>query len=160
MTEQLHIQILSYILLGVDNRTAEIATSKVREILKEKENYTIYDDFVDTVTRLNNLGVRNIILSNNYPELKEVTDKLNITQLIDGIIVSALEGYDKPRREIFEIAKSRYPAQKYFMIGDSVNADIIGGNNAGVTTVLVHRGYDKNADYCFDDLSSVIKIVL
>ena len=43
------------------------------------------------------------------------------------------------------------------MIGDSVNADIIGGNNAGMTTILVHNGFNKNANYCFDDLHSIIK---
>lgn len=45
------------------------------------------------------------------------------------------------------------------MIGDSVNADIIGGNNAGMTTILVHRGNDENADHCVDDLEQIIEIM-
>ncbi|MGN1420900.1 MAG: HAD family hydrolase [Eubacterium sp.] len=95
----------SYLNLGVDIKTAGTATAKVRNIIKEKENYILYNDFVYTVTKLKKCGIRNVILSNNYPELKEVTDKLQITQYFDGIIVSALEGYDKPRKELFEIAK-------------------------------------------------------
>lgn len=148
----------SYTQLGVDTDTAERATEKVRSIIKEKDNYTLYDDFVYTVSQLKKNGVKNVILSNNYPELKEVTDKLDITRLFDGIIVSALEGYDKPRKELFGIAKERYPAEKYYMVGDSVTADIVGGRNAGMKTVLVHRGYNEMADYCFDDLKSILTI--
>ncbi len=148
----------SYINLGVDRKTAKKATLKVRNIIKEKRNYTLYDDFEYTVTELKKRGFINVILSNNHPELEEVMDKLQITKYFDGIIVSALEGYDKPRKELFEIAKSRYPADEYYMIGDSGNADIIGGNNAGMKTILVHNGYNENADYCFNDLKSVLTI--
>lgn len=42
------------------------------------------------------------------------------------------------------------------MIGDSIHADIAGGNNAGMTTILVHKGYSEKADFCFDDLRSVL----
>lgn len=149
----------SYINLGVDGETAQRATAKVRNIIKEKRNYILYDDFEYTVTELRKRGFTNVILSNNYPELKEVMDKLQITEYFDGIIVSALEGYDKPRKELFEIAKSRYQADEYYMIGDSVNADIIGGNNAGMKTILVHNGYSENADYCIDNIKSVLTIL-
>lgn len=149
----------SYTNLGVDRKTAQKATGKVRNIVKEKRNYTLYDDFICTVTELKKRGFTNVILSNNYPELKEVMDKLQIAEYFDGIIVSALEGYDKPRKELFEIAKSRYQAEAYYMIGDSVNADIIGGKNAGMTTFLVHNGYNSKAGYCIDNLKSVLTIL-
>lgn len=145
----------SYINLGVDSGTAQKASRKVRNIIKEERNYKIYDDFKYTVTELKKHGVKNIILSNNYPELEEIVNNLRIAKYFDGIIVSALEGYDKPRKELFEIAKSRYPADEYYMIGDSVNADIIGGKNAGMKTVLVHNGFCENADFCFDRLSDI-----
>ncbi|MGN1420899.1 MAG: HAD hydrolase-like protein [Eubacterium sp.] len=61
-------------------------------------------------------------------------------------------------KNCLKLQKKRYPADEYYILGDSVNADIIGGNNAGVTTVLVHSRYDKNADYCFNDLKSVLKL--
>lgn len=149
----------SYMNLGVDTETAQKATGKVRNIIKGKRNYTLYDDFEYTVTELRKRGFINVILSNNYPELKETTDKLQITKFFDGIIVSALEGYDKPRKELFEIAKKRYPADEYYMIGDSVNADIIGGRKAGMKTILVHSGYNKNADYCCDKLKDILRIL-
>lgn len=56
---------------------------------------------------------------------------------------------------MFDIAKSLYPNEDYIMVGDSVNADIIGGNNAGVKTVLVHKGFDSKSNFCCDDLVSM-----
>ena len=104
-------------------------------------------------------GHTNIILSNNFPELEVITDALGITKFFDKLIVSGLVGYDKPRKEIFDIAKSFYPGEDFVMIGDNPVADIVGGKAAGMTTVLVHKGYDKNADYCFDNLLDICSIM-
>ncbi|MBR5135046.1 MAG: HAD hydrolase-like protein, partial [Clostridia bacterium] len=73
-------------------------------------------------------------------------------------IISALEGYDKPRSELFSLAKQRFPAARYYMVGDNPIADIDGGNAADMTTILVHTEAYTNADYCFDTLSPCIDI--
>lgn len=142
----------SYINCGVAEQTAAKAVKRVRGIIKRTENYTLYEDATATLVRIRQLGHRNVILSNNYPDLEEVLIKLGLSEYLDGVIVSAVEGYDKPRKELFEIAKKRFPARRYYMIGDSVKADIIGGKNAGMKTILVHKGYSEHADYCFDTL--------
>ena len=89
-----------------------------------------------------------------------MVEKLNLLHYFDNVIVSSVEGYDKPRNELFEIAKSIYPKSKYYMIGDSMNSDIVGGHNAGMTTVLVHNGYSEKADYCkrsFKHISMILE---
>lgn len=148
-----------YISLGVDRDTAIKAASLVRENIKQTENYTLYSDAVDALKSSVKKGYKNVILSNNYPDLSEVLDKLNLTKYFDNIIVSANYGFDKPRKELFDIAKSFYPDDSYIMVGDSVSADITGGNNAGMKTVLVHKGYNEKASYCSDDLISVIDMI-
>lgn len=75
------------------------------------------------------------------------------------MIVSANYGYDKPQKELFDIAKSFYPNKEYIMVGDSVTADIVGGNNAGMKTILVHRGYDDKANFCFDNLTEINEFI-
>lgn len=149
-----------YISLGVDRDIAVKASLLVRENIKKVENYTLYDDAVSTLKMLKEKGHTNIILSNNYPDLIEVIEKLNISEYFDGYIVSAVEGYDKPRKELFDIAKE-YNAgnQPMYMIGDSEGADIIGGSNAGMTTIFVHRGFSDKADYSCDTLEEIIDIV-
>ena len=148
----------SYVRLGVEKEIARHALQKVRPLIKRKKNYHVYGDVQNTLAELNAKGIINAILSNNYPDLKEVVEKLNLLHYFDSVIVSSLEGYDKPRKELFEIAKSRYPNSKYYMIGDSIHADIAGGHTAGMTTVLVHHGYSEEADYCFENVKEILNI--
>lgn len=149
-----------YISLGIDKDLAVKAALLVRENIKKAESYTLYGDAVFTLKELKEHGHTNIILSNNYPDLTEVIKKLKLAEYFDGYVISAVEGYDKPRAELFDIAK-KYNKEKLpmFMIGDSENADIIGGNNAGMTTIYVHRGISNKADYCCNTLKEIVEII-
>ncbi len=149
----------TYISLGLSNSEAKIASEKIRPLILKKENYVIYPDARETLSRIKDMGIRNVILSNNIPELKGIMDEIGLLQYFDGFVISADFGYDKPRREIFEIAKELYPSEEYIMVGDNPKADILGGKEAGMTTVLVHRGEHPDADYCFDTLSEMIDIL-
>lgn len=149
----------SYLKCGVSEGIALAATSKVRNIIKRIENYSLYDDTIATLQKVREMGHTNVILSNNYPDLCEVLDGLQISTYFDGVVISAREGYDKPRIELFEIAKERFPGNEYYMVGDSQKADILGGKNAGMRTILVHKGYSDEADFCFDDLYEIIEIL-
>ncbi len=150
----------SYLILGLTPRQSEIASKKVRPIIKRPENYFLFDGVHEALQAVKAKGHKNILLSNNYPDLKEVTDALGLTGYFEHMVISALVGYEKPRKEIFEMARSLYPDEtQFYMIGDNVNADIIGGKNAGMKTVLVHKGYDERADYCFENLTETESIL-
>lgn len=149
----------SYLSLGVSENSAKKASEAVREIILRTENYILYETAVDTLEKAKAMGHTNIILSNNYPELEDVMKELKIHHLFDFFAVSACVGYEKPRSEFFEIAKKKYPGGEFYMIGDSVSADIIGGRNAGMKTILVHKGYNKSADFCVDKLSDILNII-
>lgn len=149
----------SFVSLGISESDAKSASEKVRDIIMQPSNYNLFDDTVYVLEKSKEKGHTNIILSNNYPELETITDALGITRCFDRLIVSGIVGYDKPRKEIFDIAKSFYPDEDFIMIGDNPVADILGGKSAGMTTVLVHKGFDKNADYCFDNLLDICSIM-
>lgn len=144
-----------YISLGVPAETAETAAKKVPVMIKNSENYIVYDDTVQTLTKSIACGNKNVVLSNNFPDLADVIKALGFAEYFDDIIVSACIGYDKPRNEIFAYVKSRYPNEQYIMVGDSVTADIAGGNQAGMKTILVHNGFASHADLCVDSLSDI-----
>ncbi len=149
-----------YIRLGVKSDIAEKAVNLIRDIIKSKSNYKLYPDAIATLKSVAEKGHKNVILSNNYPDLSDVIKALNLDKYFDKIIVSANIGYDKPRPEIFEYAKNLYPNYNDFiMIGDNPNADIVGGKNANMKTVLVHNEKNNNADYCFNDLKSILDIL-
>lgn len=144
-----------YLSLVVGKETAVKAANKVPAIIKDLDNYILYYDTVDTLKKSIEKGNVNVVLSNNYPDLIDVIKGIQLSQYFDDVFVSAQIGYDKPRKELFDYAKSKYPGQNYIMIGDSVSADVIGGNNAGMTTVFVHNGYIAEADFCFDNLEDI-----
>ena len=149
-----------YIRLGVKSDIAEKAVNQIRDIIKSKSNYKLYSDAIATLKSVVEKGHKNVILSNNYPDLSDVIKALDLDKYFDKIIVSANIGYDKPRPEIFEYAKNLYPNYNDFiMIGDNPNADIVGGKNANMKTVLVHNEKNNSADYCFNDLKSILDIL-
>lgn len=149
----------SYLKCGVSEAVAKAATAKIRPMIKKLENYELYEDTMETLQRIKDMGHTNVILSNNYPDMQEVVEGLGLMKCLDGMIVSAVEGYDKPRKELFEIAKAKFPSDEYYMVGDNPKADIRGGNNAGMKTIYVHRGYTEEADYCFEELSSIVELL-
>lgn len=71
-----------YIALGVPSDIAESATKQIRAIIKRKENYTLYPDSVSTLKTLRDKGYTNALLSNNYPDLCEVLEKLGIADFL------------------------------------------------------------------------------
>lgn len=149
-----------YIRLGVKSDIAEKAVKQIRDIIKSKSNYKLYSDAIATLKSVVEKGHKNVILSNNYPDLSDVIKALDLDKYFDKIIVSANIGYDKPRPEIFEYAKNLYPNYNDFiMIGDNPNADIVGGKNANMKTVLVHNEKNNSANYCFNDLKSILDIL-
>lgn len=150
---------LDYISLGIDENTARKAAQLVHKNIKNIENYTLYADSIQALDKSIQKGHTNVILSNNYPDLDEVLKKLDLINFFDNIIISANYGYDKPRKEIFDIAKALYPNQDYIMVGDNINADIVGGKNSDMKTVLVHKGYNSNADYCADNLIDIFDLI-
>ena len=149
----------SYLSCGVEESIAAAAAALVRRFILDVREYHLYPDALDVLNQTSAMGHRNVILSNNYPELADTMQQLGLLPYFDGLIVSAVEGYDKPRRELFDLAKKRYPDHKYYMIGDNPKADIVGGNNAGITTVLVHNKPYANADYSFTNLHNVLTIL-
>ncbi len=149
----------AYLSCGVCPAVAATAASLVRPVIKTPSLYHLYPDTISTLRTLRNAGHRHVLLSNNYPDLEDVLKALDLMPLLDGIILSAVEGYDKPRAELFNIAKARFPDTRYYMIGDNPSADIVGGNQANMTTVLVHNGTSLYADYSAEDLHTVLSFI-
>lgn len=122
--------------------------------------YTLYEDAQEVLTQCRELGYENYILSNNYPELFSVAQKLGLSQCFTGCIVSSKVGYEKPRGELFSCALETAGCPEFCcMIGDNPVADIQGGRAAGMKTILVH-GQDKTAgDAVCETLSAIPKLL-
>ena len=149
-----------YLSLGLDSHIAKAASQKVRFLIKDRKKYHLYDDTMAVLEWAKKAGFQNILLSNNYPDLCDVLSELGLTQYFDAFVISAQIGYDKPRKEIFDYAKNALSdIEQYYMVGDSVPADIIGGKKSGMTTILVHKPPHELADYCVASLGEICPLL-
>jgi len=134
---------------GLSISEANQVTPLVRALILDPANFRLYEDAVATLEVLSANGWRQIMLSNNFPELAELCDALGISSYFEAFVVSALVGYDKPRIEIFDLARKQagYP-DRCVMIGDNPVADYEGARQAGMESILVHRSYEKAGLVC------------
>ena len=130
-----------------------------KEIL-DPATYCLYPDAKRVLRDCIELGFSNYVLSNNFPELQTVAERLGFGGLIKSYIVSSAIGYEKPRLEIFRYAMNvAGNPDCCYMIGDNPVGDIRGGKSAGMTTILVHQQGDCPADYRYETLLEIPSIL-
>lgn len=84
-----------------------------------------------------------VIVTNGAPTQEAKIRVAGLDRCVDGWCVSAIEGAHKPEPLIFERAAAQVGHRlgpEDWMLGDSAEADIVGGHGVGVATAWVHRG--------------------
>lgn len=143
---------------GVDKIHIPTICSTFRENVITYE-YEAYPDAKEVLQYFKGKGYENYIISNNFPELDQVFERLGLGTEIAGYVMSGSVGYEKPRKEIYEYAieMAGNPQVKY-MIGDNPVADYEGGLQAGMTPVLVHNQADGKV--CCETLRGLVQIIV
>jgi putative hydrolase of the HAD superfamily len=90
-----------------------------------------------------------------------------LDSLIDGCVMSGVEGFTKPDQQIFLLVAKRSgePLDGAWMIGDSPQTDIAGGAGLGMKTVWIHGDrdwplMDLRPDFVAADFAEAAKLVL
>lgn len=101
--------------------------------------------------RLHAQGYRMGLISNagDAANVLRLIDRFNLGDDFNPILISAEKGYRKPDRRIFEdlLKVWRLPAEEAVMIGDRLEADILGAQNAGMHNIwLRSEAKDPPAD--------------
>ncbi|WP_297792653.1 YjjG family noncanonical pyrimidine nucleotidase [uncultured Eudoraea sp.] len=91
------------------------------------------------------------IITNGFEEVQ--TRKLvnaNIFNYFDQVINSEMAGVKKPNPEIFELAlqKAKVDASKSLMVGDSIEADILGAKAVGFHAMHFNAHNDPKHEHC------------
>jgi len=91
------------------------------------------------------------------PTCREVFRRLGYDGIFNSLVVSKELGYLKPAQILFETALSETVSrpENCVMVGDTYAADVVGGNLAGMKTVLVDI-YNTQHDH-YGEASAVIK---
>jgi putative hydrolase of the HAD superfamily len=114
----------------------------------------VFPEVVEVLTRLRSQGLRLAVVSNWDSRLPALLGQLGLSSFFGAMVVSSLEGVEKPGVEIFRRAAARLdvPAGECVHVGDSPLDDYRGAQSAGMRAVLVDRsgifadGYMKVKD--------------
>ncbi len=123
----------------------------LREYYAVSQNYWLLEsDTLTTLQILSNRGYRLGLVSNaaDDPDVQALVDKAGIRPYFDLILTSAAQGIRKPDPRIFSPLIDRWgfaPGQ-IAMVGDTLGADILGAQNAGVFSIWITRRADTPAN--------------
>lgn len=107
------------------------------------------EDAVPTLQTLREMGLRIGLVSNaGYDaDIQTLIDKAGLRPYLDFIVSSAACGVRKPHPHIFELALRALDArpEQTVMVGDFLEADILGANRLGMGSVWITRRIDPAA---------------
>jgi HAD superfamily hydrolase (TIGR01662 family) len=108
-------------------------------------------DAIPTLKQLQNSGYRMGLVSNagDEKDVIQLAQKFRIESFFDFILTSATCSYRKPHRRIFEVAVAHWniPFGEVAMIGDTLEADILGANKLGLLSIWITRRASPPADH-------------
>lgn len=107
----------------------------------EEAAWKVYPDAKTTLKRLYAQGYRLGLLSNATDDLfvQRLVNRLELRPWLSPAFSSAGLSFRKPMREPFDLILSRWnlPCEAVVMVGDTLNADILGAHKAGMRGVLI-----------------------
>jgi len=124
-----------------DATLAARAVGPLREAFRDPASWRVFDDVVPTLTALRLAGARLAVVSNWDSGLPALLDRLRLASWFDAIVVSHLEGMEKPRPELFlrAVARLRGAPDEALHVGDNPELDEAGARAAGIASVIVDR---------------------
>ena len=125
----------------VDEEQITTAMHKMYEVTEKY--WQLEADTIDTLTRLSNSGYQMGLITNASDawDVNNLIDNNNLRDYFEVILISAIEGIRKPDRRIFEKAAQQMQLDfaQMVMVGDTLNADILGAKQCGMKTIWISR---------------------
>ncbi len=127
----------------------EEGTERFKTYLKIYENnWMLFNDSEEMIKQLKDKYKIAIVSNGDSRQQRQKIEKVGLNKWFLNIIISEEVGYEKPKKEIFEIAckvVNELP-QNCVMIGDKFKVDVEGSINAGLNAIWVNRK-NQNFDY-------------
>jgi putative hydrolase of the HAD superfamily len=107
----------------------------------QAEAWELYSDVLETLSALENRDLVVDVISNFDSRLIGILQGLGIAHRFEEVFISSRVGYAKPARQIFDEALARHGLAPHeaMHVGDSIESDLCGAVNAGLTGVLIDR---------------------
>lgn len=116
-------------------------------------HWTPVEDVSSTLQILRSHGYRLGLVSNaaDDEDVQVLVDKAHIRPFFEVILTSAAEGVRKPSPKIFQTALRALGVapSRAIMVGDTLEADILGAQNAGIFSVWITKWADTPANRAY-----------
>jgi putative hydrolase of the HAD superfamily len=147
-----------------DENLARDMSERYLEILPTKKN--LFHDTIDILDYLKAKSYPLHLITNGFEKTQHAKMKNSgIDHYFTHVITSEAAGIMKPHVAIFEYAMEKAGASPHhcIMIGDTLDADIVGANNAGIDTVYFNPAIPANGDiqpkYVIQSLGELKKLL-
>jgi putative hydrolase of the HAD superfamily len=115
--------------------------SNLQEAFGRGSAWQCFPDVEPLLGECERRGIRTGIVSNWGPRLAQICGDLGLSDRMDCIVISSVEGVRKPDPVIFEKALSRIGAdpRETLHVGDTYHDDVLGARAARITGVWLNR---------------------
>jgi putative hydrolase of the HAD superfamily len=108
-----------------------------------QKNWVLEEDAISTLETLKSRGYRMGLISNTSDDnnVQGIVDRWGLRPFFETILTSAALGIRKPDPRIFQVALEHFqvPPDAAAMIGDILNADVLGANQLGIYSIWITR---------------------
>lgn len=108
-----------------------------------QQNWYLEADAIPTLNILRESGYRLGLISNTSDDnnVQQLVDRYDLRPYFETILTSAGCGIRKPDEGIFRLALASLgiPPEQAVMVGDTLEADILGANNVGIYSIWITR---------------------
>lgn len=122
------------------------------------EAFDFYPGIADFLAEARKLFT--LVVITNGPEFSQTPkiEAVNLTELVDHIIIGGQEPEQKPARSIFykALKLANCEAHEAIHVGDSLAADIAGAHNSGITSVWIQHQQPLDAELGIDPHHTVL----
>ena len=134
---------------------ADVSDRVIRESLDEhyavtQKNWKLEKDTVTCLEALQQGNYKMGIISNagDDRDVQQLVKRFGIDSYFELILTSAACGYRKPHQRIFELALEYFNvrAEEVAMVGDTLNADILGANQMDMYSIWITRRVEDPTD--------------
>jgi len=104
------------------------------------DQWVPFDDTLPVLRELKSRGVRIVVLSNIGLDIRPLLDRVGVSALLDGVVLSFEVGLVKPDPAIYARALEllEVPGSQALMVGDSPRDDV-GGVSLNIRTLILPR---------------------
>jgi len=105
------------------------------------DRWALYEDVPPVLEEVRRRGLIQGVISDWGTDLVAILHGLEISPLMEFVVVSATVGHGKPAPELFEAALERagVGAQEALYVGDTYVLDVLGARGVGMAAALIDR---------------------